>query len=463
MSLLKQFPSVFVWGSATSAYQIEGAVDIDGREPSIWDVFCEVPGNTVNGDSGRKACDHYHRMQEDVRLIADMGLKAYRFSISWSRLFKDPITKTLNPKGVLFYNQLIDLLLQNDIQPWVTLYHWDLPQKIQDQHNGWLGEETIELFNHYASACFTLFGDRVKHWITINESWVVSVLGYGQGVFAPGRVSNVEPYQVAHNLLLAHAAAVDTYRVQFQKEQKGMIGISNNCDWREPLTESTQDQAAAQRALEFFLGWFADPIYLGDYPNSMKHSVGDRLPQFTEEQKRKIKGSSDFFGLNHYTTMYASAANGQLETQDVYGNGGLTEDQDVNLSVDEAWPITDFKWAVVPWGCRKLLHWIDQRYGKPDIYITENGCAYNDVVSNGVVDDKKRIEFYASYLEQCSKAIDEGVRLKGFFAWSLLDNFEWASGYGVRFGLHYVDFQTQQRIPKNSALWFKKCFSEIAD
>jgi len=195
----------------------------------------------------------------------------------------------------------------------------------------------------------------------------------------------------------------------------------------------------------------------------MKQAVGSRLPDFTAEQKLKIKGSSDFFGLNHYTTMYASAANGSVVAQDVYGNGGLSEDQDVNLSVDESWPVTDFRWAVVPWGCRKLLHWIDSRYGSPDIYITENGCAYNDKLVDGVVDDSERIQFYQSYLSECSKAIKQGVKLKGYFAWSLLDNFEWASGYGVRFGLHYVDFETQERVPKNSALWFKKIFSELSE
>jgi len=353
------FPRDFVWGTATSAYQIEGAVDVDGRQPSIWDTFCGIPGNIANGDSGKEACDHYRRFEDDVKLMADMGLTAYRFSISWSRLFKDPAGKEPNQRGIEFYNRLIDVLLDNGIQPWVTLYHWDLPEQLQQQYDGWLGEKTIALFAEYAATCFELFGDRVKRWITINESWVVSVLGYGQGIFAPGRVSNSEPYQVAHNLLLAHAEAVDVYRKKFQTSQKGLIGISNNCDWREPLTNSQEDCEAAQKALEFFLAWFADPIYLGDYPQSMKQAVGSRLPDFTAEQKLKIKGSSDFFGLNHYTTMYASAANGSVVAQDVYGNGGLSEDQDVNLSVDESWPVTDFRWAVVPWGCRKLFLALD--------------------------------------------------------------------------------------------------------
>lgn len=452
----KEFPAGFVWGSATSAYQVEGAANIDGRGPSIWDWFCEQPDKIVNGDNGLVACDHYHRMEEDVLLMAKMGLRAYRFSISWSRILPDGTTQSLNAKGVDFYNKLIDCLIKNGIQPWVTLYHWDLPQALQERYNGWLSSEVVDLFADYARLCFTLFGGRVKRWITINEGWVVSILGYGQGVFAPGHTSNSEPYLVAHHLLLAHAGAVQSYREQFQETQGGLIGISNNCDWREPLTDTDADRAAAQRALEFFLGWFADPIYLGDYPECMKKAVGDRLPEFTEEQKQQLLGSTDFFGLNHYTTMYAAEAKGELDTQNVFGNGGLSEDQDVNLSVDEAWDLTDIQWAVVPWGCRKLLHWISERYNHPDIYITENGCAYKDKLEDGKVDDQQRVDFYASYLEECAKAIDEGVNLKGFFAWSLMDNFEWASGYDMRFGMHYVDFETLERTPKKSALWFQQ-------
>lgn len=456
MSLAKRFPHDFVWGTATSSYQIEGAADEGGRKPSIWDEFCEKPGNVANGENGKVACDHYHRYEEDIALMADMGVKAYRFSISWSRILGDGTTATINQEGIDFYNRLIDVCIAHDIEPWVTLYHWDLPQALQESIGGWLSEDISDLFANYAKICYQQYGDRVKRWITINEAWVIAVLGYGQGVFAPGHTSNIEPYQVAHHLLLAHAKAVNVYRKEFQHSQGGLIGIANNCDWREPLTENQEDKAAAQKALEFFLGWFADPIYLGDYPDCMKKNVGERLPNISDEQRLLIKGSSDFFGLNHYTTMFAAEANGELKEQSVYGNGGLNEDQNIELSVDESWQKTAMQWAVVPWGCRKLLEWIADRYGNPDIYITENGCAYDDQLVDGVVKDTKRIAFYAEYLEECAIAIENGVNLKGYFAWSFMDNFEWASGYDKRFGIHYVDFETTDRTPKESAKWFRQ-------
>lgn len=453
MALSDRFPDDFIWGTATSAYQIEGGAAEDGRGQSIWDTFCEIKGNTQNGDTGEVACDHYHRMEEDVKLMAEMGVTAYRFSISWSRILSDGTAVSLNQSGVDFYSRLINTLLENNITPWATLYHWDLPQNLQDKYQGWMSDEVVELFAEYASVCFEHFGDRVKNWITINEAWVVSVLGHGQGVFAPGHISNSEPYQVGHNLLLAHAKAVQSYRTNFKNKQGGRIGITNNCDWREPLTESPEDKAAAQRALEFFLGWFADPIYLGDYPESMKFGVGDRLPVLTEVEKALVKGSSDFLGLNHYTTMFAADSTGQIVEQNVFGNGGLSEDQNVSLSVDPGWSLTDMQWAVVPWGCRKLLNWIADRYDNPDIYITENGCAYDDQLVDGIVNDKRRIDFFESYLTECANAIDDGVNLKGYFVWSLMDNFEWAQGYNKRFGIHYVDFDTGNRTAKESAKW----------
>ncbi len=456
MSLHKQFPAGFVWGTATSAYQIEGAANQDGRGPSIWDAFCAEPGRVANGDSGDQACDHYHRFREDIALMADMGVTAYRFSISWPRILPDGTNAKVNQAGIDFYNALIDCCLEHGIQPWATLYHWDLPQALQEQEQGWLNPVITDRFADYAAVCFEHFGDRVKHWITINEAWVVAILGYGQGVFAPGRTSNTEPYQVAHHLLVAHAKAVDVYRREFQSQQGGMIGITNNCDWREPKTDSTADREAAQRALEFFLAWFADPIYLGDYPASMREYVADRLPEFTDAERALVKGSSDFFGLNHYTTMYASQSGDQVQESAVYGNGGLSEDQQIDLSVDPEWQKTTMQWAVVPWGCRKLLHWISDRYDNPPIYITENGCAYDDHPVDGEVNDQARIEYYAAYLAECAQAMEQGVDLRGYFAWSMLDNFEWASGYGQRFGLHYVDFDTMERIPKASARWFKE-------
>jgi beta-galactosidase len=454
---MKQFPTNFIWGAATSSYQIEGAAAEDGKGPSIWDAFSSIPGKIHNADTGEVACDHYHRFREDIQLMKNMGIKAYRFSIAWPRVMPTGRGE-VNEAGIQFYSDLIDALLAAGITPWVTLYHWDLPLALQLEEDGWLGHSIVDHFEAYADLCFERFGDRVKNWITLNEPWVIAILGYGQGRFAPGRVSHSEPYLAGHHLILSHARAVQLYREKYS-HQNGQIGITNNCDWREPLTDSPKDIAAAERALEFFLAWFADPIYKGDYPASMQERLGDRLPKFTPAEKELILGTSDFFGLNHYTTMYASHGKGEETERNIAGNGGISEDQEVDLSLDKDWKLTSMNWAVVPWGCRKLLEWIDQRYDHPEIYITENGCAYADEKIDGQVDDQDRLDFYQGYLQACQEAMENGVNLKGYFAWSFMDNFEWASGYEKRFGLHYVDFETLERTPKNSAYWFRRVIS----
>lgn len=412
-----------------------------------------IPGKVFNNDTGEVACDHYHRFEEDVALMKSLGIKAYRFSISWPRILPTGQGE-VNQAGIDFYNRLIDSLLSAGIEPWVTLYHWDLPAALEFEIDGWLGDDIPDLFAAYADVCFRHFGDRVKNWITINEAWVVAILGYGHGVFAPGKKSNDLPYRAGHQLLKAHAKAVQVYRKNYQPTQGGKIGITNNCDWREPLTDSPADAAAAQRALEFFLGWFADPIYKGDYPECMRERLGDRLPAFTEEEKALIKGSSDFFGLNHYTTMYAADASHGASAGSVYGNGGLSEDQDVDLSVSPDWPMTDMQWAIVPWGCRKLLEWIAERYDNPPVYITENGCAFDLPAVAGRVEDTDRISFFQGYLAAIHEAIENGVDMRGYFIWSLLDNFEWASGYSKKFGITHVEEGTLKRYPKASALWY---------
>ncbi|NIA30030.1 MAG: beta-glucosidase [Actinobacteria bacterium] len=450
---MKNFPKDFTWGTATASYQIEGAWQEGGKGLSIWDAFAHTSGKIVNSDTGDVTCDHFHKYKKDIALMAKMGLKAYRFSIAWSRILPTGRGKP-NPEGIQFYSNLIDELLAHDIVPWVTLYHWDLPLALQLELDGWLNPMMPEIFRDYATICFENFGNRVKNWITFNEPWVVSILGYGQGVFAPGRVSKSEPYQAAHQILRAHGQAVDVYRRKFQAKQNGTIGITNNCDWREPLTDSEKDRQAAQRALEFFLGWFTDPIYRGDYPAVMRERVADRLPQFSDQDKALILGSSDFFGLNHYTTMYAAHSEGNDVDVNPYGNGGISEDQDVHLSTDRSWEKTQMGWSIVPWGCRKLLHWIDERYDHPDIVITENGCACDDKVEQGKIHDQKRIDFLSAYLNECHKAIEEGISLKGYFLWSLMDNFEWALGFSRRFGIYYVNFKTGKRIPKESAEWY---------
>jgi beta-galactosidase len=451
---MKSFPDGFVWGTATSSYQIEGAWLEGGRGLSIWDAFSHTPGKISDGATADVACDHYHRFREDVALMAQLGLKAYRFSIAWPRI--QPTGRGQpNPDGIRFYSALIDCLLEHGIAPWVTLYHWDLPLALQCELDGWLNPMLAEHFAAYAGHCFENFGDRVKHWITFNEPWVVSILGHADGIFAPGRCSKSEPYRVAHNILRAHGQAAHLYHRRFQHSQHGKIGITNNFDWREPLTDSVADRNAAERSREFFMGWFADPLYHGDYPESMRARVGDRLPVFTSDEVAMIKGSCDFFGLNHYTTMYAAEDD---RTKGAPGSpcdsAGLIEDQGVTLSADPGWKRTQMGWSIVPWGLRRLLHWIDRRYGSPEIVVTENGCAVDDRLVEGKIADVERIEYLASYLGECHAAIEDGVNLQGYFLWSLMDNFEWSSGYARRFGIYYVDFPTGLRIPKDSAGWY---------
>ena len=459
---MHNFPENFVWGTATSAYQIEGAYREDGRGLSIWDAFCHIPGKVLNNDSGDVACDHYHRIEEDVLLMKGLGISAYRFSLSWPRL-QPQGRGDVSEAGIAFYDRLIDCLLDNDIQPWVTLFHWDLPLALQFELDGLLNPQIADCFADYAKLCFERYGDRVKHWITLNEAWCSAVLGHGMGVKAPGRISTSEPYVAAHNLLRAHGKIVDTYRNQFQAKQNGIIGMTNNCDWREPKTDSAQDRAAAQRALEFFLGWFADPIYVGDYPESMRARVNDRLPEFSDTDRNLIKGSSDFFGLNHYTTMLAEHADrDSIVENNIRANSGIAADQEVLLTDDPGWSKTDMGWNVVPWGCRKVLEWIDDRYDNPAIYITENGCALPEESSDAAINDSGRIEFLRGYLQECHRAIESGINLRGYFVWSLLDNFEWELGYSMRFGLHHVDHKTLARIPKKSAGWFSRVTQQNA-
>lgn len=456
-----RFPDGFIWGTATASYQIEGAANEDGRGSSIWDAFSHTAGKTSNGDTGDVACDHYHLFESDVQLMADMGLKTYRFSISWSRLLPRGLydSKTdVNPKGIEFYNNLIDCLLSKGIEPYVTLYHWDLPLALQLEYDGWLNKEKIVVaFEKYAKLCFQTFGDRVKNWITLNEPWCCAFLGYETGEHAPGRKVRPghEPYQAAHSLLLAHAHAVNVYRSEFAQTQHGRIGITLNCNWCEPLPcddpqQYNHNKKAAERALEFELGWFADPIYFGDYPTAMKETCAERLPSFTTEEKALIKGSSDFFGLNHYSTSYgAPGPDSKVES--------YSADVNVTYSADPSWSKTDMGWSVVPFGIGKLLEWIDARY-KPvgGILVTENGCAVDEPTLDAATSDTFRTDFYRSYLTHVHRAVTKGVDVKGYFAWSFCDNFEWAFGYTKRFGLHFVDYESQKRYPKGSSKWYSK-------
>lgn len=436
----------FVWGVATAAYQVEGAWLEGGKGLSIWDAYAHTPGKTLNGDNGDVACDQYHRYEEDIALMKEMGVDAYRFSFSWPRIIPDG-SGEINQAGIDYYNRLINCLLKNGITPWVTLYHWDLPLALQMTDDGWLNRKTSKAFARYAGVCFNNFGDRVKNWITLNEPWCSSVLGHGLGVFAPGRKSPDEPYIAAHNLLIGHALAVKEFR---NGGFDGVIGISNNCDWREPLTDSEADRAAAERALEFFYGWFTDPIFHGDYPKVMRERLGKRLPDFTDEERALVKGSTDFLGLNHYSTAFVSAAPVAGGLDNIAGNGGLSDDQNVYLSHQPDWEKTDLQWSVVPWGFRKMLNWIAKRYPGLPIYVTENGCAVAEPDVAAAKNDEFRCRFISDYVATMQEAIADGSDVRGYFVWSLIDNFEWALGFSKRLGLIRCDYNTLERTPKKS-------------
>lgn len=461
MSLsIEDFPKNFLFGTATSAYQIEGAYKTDGRNLSIWDVFSNTPNKTRYSHNGNIACDHYHRYKEDVSIISNLGFKVYRFSISWSRILPNG-RLPLNPKGVEFYNNLINELLKKNIIPFVTLFHWDLPQTLQDEYNGFISPKIVKDFENYAELCFKLFGDRVKHWITFNEPFITSSSGYYEGTNPPQRCrdrkrckegSDLEIYLATHYQILSHAKASDIYKKKYRNIQKGVIGISLNCDWNEPYSNKPQDQASIYRYLDFQLGWFAHPIYFGDYPSIMKTRVGNRLPNFTKEESDLLKDSSDFLGLNHYTSRYMR--------EGIDPTPGYNQDKFVIASVEneQGKPIGKLqypRWLYsYPEGIRKLINYTYQTYKTP-IYITENGVAEEDKNDRNLKDDF-RIEYYRSYIREMYKAINKDkADVRGYMAWSLLDNFEWNDGYTVRFGINYVDYSNQRRFQKNSALWWK--------
>lgn len=467
------FPKGFVFGTASSAYQYEGAVKVDGRGPTIWDKFAHSFGKVLDFSNADVAVDQYHRYNEDVQLMKDMGMDAYRFSIAWTRLFPNG-SGELNQAGVDHYNNVINTLLANGIEPYVTIYHWDLPQALQDKYNGWLSPQMINDFAVFAETCFQKFGDRVKHWITFNEPHTFAVQGYDVGLQAPGRCSILlhafctaghsatEPYLVGHNVLLAHSTVVDIYKRKYKPTQKGSIGIALDTFWYEPVSNSTEDIQAAKRAIDFNLGWFLEPLIVGDYPNSMRTRVGKRLPKFSQAQSLALKGSFDFVGINHYTTWYA-----KNNSTDILGhllNDSLADNGAITLPFKGLQPIGDRAnsiWLyIVPRGIRSLMNYIKQTYGNPLVIITENGMDDGNSPFNSIqnaLHDDKRIKYHNDYLTNLLAAIKEdGCNVQGYFAWSLLDNWEWGAGYTSRFGLYYVDYKDNlKRYAKDSVKWFK--------
>ena len=444
---LPAFGPDFLWGVSASAYQIEGAVDEGGRGPSTWDTFSAEPGRTLNGDTGAVACDHYHRYAEDVALMKDLGVGAYRFSFAWSRI-QPTGSGPANPEGLAFYDRLVDELLAQGIEPVPTLFHWDTPQALEDA-GGWLSRDITDRFAEYAAILGERFSDRVNRWITLNEPVVLTLFGYGVGAHAPGKQLLFDSLPVAHHQLLAHGKAAQALRSAGARN----IGIaSNHCPvW--PASDSDEDQGAATLYDTLYNWMFADPILRGEYPND----IGDGMPGPVVEDLKLIGHSVDWYGINYYAPTLIGAPTGQADT-------GATDGVELPPGLPfeprqvEGYPMTDFDWPVVPDAFGEILRTFKSRYADqlPPLYITENGCAINDAPdSSGRIADQRRIDYLDGHLRALRAVIDEGIDVRGYFQWSILDNFEWAAGYSQRFGLVHVDFDTQQRTPKDSFLWYQ--------
>lgn len=436
------FPTDFLWGAATSSYQIEGGVDADGRGESIWDRFSHTPGAVANGDTGDEACDHYHRWAEDVDLMAELGLRAYRFSIAWPRIVPEGRGR-VEQRGVDFYRRLVDRLRERRIVPVATLYHWDLPQALQDR-GGWANRETADAFAEYADVMFDALGDDVPIWITLNEPWVSAIVGHLYGVHAPGIRDLQRMLDASHHLLLSHGLAVERYR---SRGLAGRIGITLDQHPTSPATDGEADRIAALGAEQFTNLWYRDPILRGTQPEHLsavfQRAGGNPTAAVRAGDFEITSRPIDFLGINYYTRNVVSASDDGF---------GWTV-----LPGDPSLPSTQIGWEVYPDGLYELLTSITRDHPSLPLYVTENGCALDDVMSSdGSVDDRARIDYLRGHLAAAQRAIDDGVDLRGYFAWSLMDNFEWAFGYRPRFGLVYVDYPTQRRIPKASAAWYRR-------
>ncbi len=441
------FRKDFVWGTATASYQIEGAWNEGGRGLSVWDTFCHERGNVQEGHTGDLACDHYHRFREDIALMKTLGIRAYRFSLSWTRIFPKGIGE-INMEGVRFYSDLIDELLKNGIEPYITLFHWDYPYELH-RKGGWLNDESIGWFADYAKTAVELFSDRCVYFITMNEPQCFVGSGYLKGVHAPGlKVSYKDAFQIAHNVLKAHGAAVIAMRKAAKQPIK--IGYAPTCAANYPLTESPEDIEAAKASLFacpplgkgvfWSVSWWSDPVILGHYPEDGVAMYREYLPEITEEDMKLIHQPLDFYGQNIY---HGSAI--RSDGKGRYASAERTPGA----------PKTAIQWSITP----KCLRWgpefLYERYHLP-IFITENGMSAHDTVSlDGKVHDPNRIDFLHRYLMELEKSTDNGTDIGGYFLWSFMDNFEWDKGYTERFGIVYVNYETQERIPKDSAYWYR--------
>jgi beta-glucosidase len=429
------FPADFVWGAATAAYQVEGAVREDGRGESIWDRFCAADGKVRNHDSGAIACDFYHRFPEDLALLRELGVGAYRFSVAWPRVLPDGRGR-VNEAGLDFYDRLVDALLAAGIEPFVTLYHWDLPQALEDA-GGWPARATVDAFCEYAEAVGSRLGDRVRHWITHNEPHVAAWQGYGRGVHAPGRASAADALAAGHHLLLSHGLATEALR---RLVPRASVGITLDLWPMEPASDSPHDVAAAREADGYQNRWFLDPVFRARYPADMLELLAPDAPPVRDGDLETIAAPLDFLGVNYYRREVVARA-GDGGRRVVHQPGSL---------------YTETGWEVSPWGLRDVLVRLRDDYAPRALYVTENGAAFGDVRGHdGSVNDPERVEYLAGHVDSIARALAAGVPVAGYFVWSLLDNFEWAHGYSKRFGIVYVDYPTLERVPKASFYWYR--------
>ncbi len=433
------FPEDFLWGTATSSYQIEGAYNEDGKGLSNWDVFSHKKGRIKDGTTGDIACDHYHRYKEDVKLMKDLGYKAYRFSISWPRILPNG-KGNINEKGLDFYKRLVDELVKNDIVPFITLYHWDMPYELEKK-GGWYKRDTAFYFADYAKIVVENLKDRVKNWITLNEPIVVYLLAHLFGQHAPGDRKPIKSLIIPHHLLLSHGLVLKLIR-ETSSELK--VGITNAFMQTYPATNDEEDILACDKMKDYTYRLFMDPIYKGKYPESFEKNFVFKLKvgKNYEEDMKLISQKTDFLGVNYYTRLLVRKL-----------SSPFIKFKPIQAKYPGA-KYTDMGWEVYPQGLYDLLKQIDKDYNKPLIYITENGAAYKDEVVNGEVNDNERLEYIKEHIISIYKAIKEGVNLKGYFVWSFMDNFEWTEGLSKRFGLIYVDYTTQKRIVKKSGYWY---------
>lgn len=449
-----RFPNGFAWGAATSSYQIEGAATEDGRGESIWDRFSKTPGKVEDGTNGDVACDHYHRFRDDIALMKSLGIKHYRFSVAWPRILPTGRGK-VNQPGLDFYGRLVDALLEAGIEPFLTLYHWDLPQVLQDE-GGWARRPTAEAFVEYSGVVARALGDRVKKWITHNEPWCTSMLGYYEGRHAPGLKDYGAALAASHHVLLSHGLAVPVIRAESRGAE---VGITLNLTPSSPASPSAADHDAARHFDGYFNRWFLDPLFGHHYPADMvaDHIAAGHLPPegLTVVQPGDLKAISvkcDFLGINYYNRTVLRS-NKVPESEN--------EPRNVFLAPEKEW--TEMGWEVYPDGLREILLRVHLEYRPRKIYVTENGASYSTPPgADGRVRDEKRLHFLRDHFVAARRAMEGGVPLAGYFVWSLLDNFEWDRGYSQRFGIVWVDYKTQQRIPKDSALWYRGVIAENA-